>query len=540
MVKLRNENKYMFKKAILVTFLLLISVTIYLIVKPPKNKVKKNNYYKCKIEARKYFRNGEKYKAIGKGYECIKENPDNVNGYFFVVKTLIDLADYDEASKYLNMAKNKCVSERDNETYNILAETLEYDKKEVQKHKDLSSKKSFLEELYKNGAKIKKCKIGYTKEGIRGILATENINKGEILVEIPKNLLITDEQAQEYLTDKYSKETKMTKEEIKDIFKKCYATSKFEIILYILENEKQISPSYINILKSAPVETFPNIIDEKYIKLLENTEAIDSINSKKEVLKHDIGLLYKIEPIRKYKFELLARYYFIVQSRLFNININGKDLSALVPYIDMYNHNNNTDNYTTWNYNKDKECFCIEAYNYIDKGEEVFTSYGTKSNTDLYILYGFTQKDNERKSVTLEFNNKKYKCIEIYRHEKNELQNLLHNIKEYVTNTNKKKRKPEQLKIAKFSKFIEICNDKLNKYQTKLESDLKDIETDNISIHKYNILNILISEKQLLKKYISSANKCIKTIKRYGLNKIDNAIREDKTLDYLSKEFLKD
>lgn len=529
-------NKYLKTKHIIT--LIVISTTSWLIIRNFYCRDTKKKYFKYKIEAKKYFDDGAKYKAIEYGYKCIKENPNNVNGYFFLINSLIDVANYDEATNFINIVKNKCTSEKDKNTYDKLCNTLEKNKKELKKYTDLNIVKDFLAELYKNGAKIKKTKIGYSKNGIRGLFATENINKDETLIEIPLELLITNEQAGEYIVNKYSKESKMSKEEIKSIFDKCYATSKFKIILYILENDKVKSSTYHNIIKSSTIETFPNYISDNDVKLLENTDAINLINSKKEVLDHDINLLYKIKSVKKFPFDLLKKYYFIISSRLFTVTSNGKSLMALVPYIDMLNHNNNIDNFILWDYDENKKCFCAKTDNYIDEGEEIFDSYGTKSNTELYITYGFTQEENRRKSVTLEFNNNKYECIETYDHKKNKLPELLNNIKEYITNK-EQNLSTKEIEIIKFLKFIEICENKLNKYKTKLKDDIKERESNNISINKYNILNVLISEKELLNQFISSSNKCIKFLKKYGVNEINDKINADKDLDDISVSFLK-
>ena len=497
----------------------------------------KNNYYKYKIEARKYFEDGEKYKSLEYVHKCIKEDPDNINGYFFIINLLIDIANYDEANKYLEIVKKKC-NKKDKNNYNLLLNTLEHRKKELQEHPDLAINQQFLQDLYKDGSKIKKCKIGYNSSNIRGLIATENISKDEIIIEIPHDLLILDEQAEKYLVNKYSKESKMTKNEIKNIFDKCYAKSKFEIILYILENNDPKFKTYLDILKSSVPTTVPNLIPDEDIKLLDNTSVIDLINTKKDTIKHDIDLLYNIASVKKFPFEVLKKYYFIISSRLFGITINDKQFNTIAPFIEMMNHNNNPENRVSWHYDKNKKCMYAESRGYIDKGGEIFTSYGNKSNTSLYVIYGFTIEDNKMKSIVLKFNDKEYECVEKYDYEENELPNLLDDIKKNIIHKNSNLTK-EQIEILKFTSFIEICENRLNKYPTELENDIKELKSENISINKYNSLNVIISEKKLLKQYISSSKKCIKFLKKYSFNKINDKINTDKNLDNMSKYLLK-
>ncbi len=515
-----------------------LAIVLYFSMKFFKASDKKNDYYKYKIKSRKYFEDGEKYKSLEYGYKCIKEDPNNTSGYFFTINLLIDIANYDDANKYLEIVKKKCISKKDNDNYNMLLNTLNNRRKEVQAHPDLNLTQQFLKDLYINNSKIKKCRIGYNDSGIRGVIATESINKGEKLVEIPLNLLITSNQAEKYIVDKYSKECKMSKDEIKSILDRCYAQSKFEIILYLLESDDSKFSTYREIIKSATTETIPNLMSDEDNKLLENTSAASLMKLKKGVLEHDIDLLYNIASVKKIPFDVLKRYYFIVSSRIFGINIDGKECSVLSPYIDMMNHNNNIENRISWHYDKNKKCMYVESNGYIGKGEEVFTSYGIKSNTDLYVIYGFTLENNERKSITLEFNNEEYECVEKYDYKKNNVQNLLDDIRKLIIHKNSNLTQ-EQIEISKFTKFIEICEFRLNKYPTKLENDIKELRSANISISKYNSLNVLISEKELLKQYISSSKKCVRFLKKYKINKINDKVNTDKNLDDLSKYFLK-
>jgi hypothetical protein len=141
----------------------------------------------------------------------------------------------------------------------------------------------------------------------------------------------------------------------------------------------------------------------------------------------------------------------------------------------MINHNHNIENRTLWHYDENKKCIYVESNGYIDKGDEVFTSYGIKSNTDLYVMYGFTLENNERKFIELEFNNKEYECLEEYDHVKNKVQKLLDDIKNLIIHE-KPDLKKEKVEISKFTKFIEICENRLNKYPTKLENDIKELK----------------------------------------------------------------
>ena len=85
----------------------------------------------------------------------------------------------------------------------------------------------------------------------------------------------------------------------------------------------------------------------------------------------------------------------IVFSRAFELSVDGVKTDGFVPFADMLNHKNEGSCQTTWTYSDERQGFIIEACQDIPKGHEVFNSYGTKSNSKLFLNYGFVSTNSD-------------------------------------------------------------------------------------------------------------------------------------------------
>ncbi|KAJ8602580.1 hypothetical protein CTAYLR_008752 [Chrysophaeum taylorii] len=65
---------------------------------------------------------------------------------------------------------------------------------------------------------------------------------------------------------------------------------------------------------------------------------------------------------------------------------------VLAPGLDLLNHSGSCDATVSYEYFADR--FALVADRDYDEGEEVFASYGKKSNSDLLATYGFVEKNN--------------------------------------------------------------------------------------------------------------------------------------------------
>ena len=78
----------------------------------------------------------------------------------------------------------------------------------------------------------------------------------------------------------------------------------------------------------------------------------------------------------------------LVQSRLFGVTIGGKSAITMVPMADMHNHNS-TCCKVKWLYDNARKGFVMKAEEDIQRGEQVFISYGVKDDASFLLNYGF-------------------------------------------------------------------------------------------------------------------------------------------------------
>ena len=118
-------------------------------------------------------------------------------------------------------------------------------------------------------------------------------------------------------------------------------------------------------------------------------------------MKHDYDLICEVIPeVKEFTLKEFKIVRVIAQSRLFGISINGAESSALVPIADMLNHRDDPQ-HTSWSYSDQNKGFFIQAIDDIKRGEQVYDSYGAKSNQTFFINYGFISLKNNNNRTAL-------------------------------------------------------------------------------------------------------------------------------------------
>ena len=82
----------------------------------------------------------------------------------------------------------------------------------------------------------------------------------------------------------------------------------------------------------------------------------------------------------------------LITSRNFGSFYRNRNNGLLVPLADMLNHSRPRQ--TAWEYNQEEDAFVILAVIRLNKGDQVFDSYGRKDNRRLFFCYGFVEDDN--------------------------------------------------------------------------------------------------------------------------------------------------
>ncbi|CAE7228043.1 Setd4, partial [Symbiodinium sp. KB8] len=86
-----------------------------------------------------------------------------------------------------------------------------------------------------------------------------------------------------------------------------------------------------------------------------------------------------------------------------------EDTVALVPYIDLINHNPNSESRIRGvseganvpGITSTERYVVVRSDRYYNKYEQIYITYGRKSNAQLLMLYGFSMERNTQDSVTI-------------------------------------------------------------------------------------------------------------------------------------------
>lgn len=131
----------------------------------------------------------------------------------------------------------------------------------------------FYKYLRANGAKFDKFKVRYYGPGWRGMHASRDIEKGELVLLMPKNLLIHTDQVED-------------SQVIKDInnipeWKPLREKSNFDFAIWILQEEKKPDTPYKTYFDTMPTsyDSFPMFYTEEEIKLGGASQLIGDIGA---------------------------------------------------------------------------------------------------------------------------------------------------------------------------------------------------------------------------------------------------------------------
>ena len=512
-----------------------------------------NNIELLAERAKLYYNSSEYYKSLKDCEEYIKlsknkKNIDNIEILQLSVLNYIKMFDLDKAKEVLGHIKGE---NKYNKELQILIEQEERKNQEnMKKYKQYPFFLNFMKSLYKNGLYLNKMEISFVSDSYRFCQATENIYKKDLLLRVPLESLITLDVARKseighYINDELEKKLTFPRHSLLTIF----------LMGEIDKGNQSKWKFYVDFLPSS-YDSFPIFYKEKEYEYLKGTQFLESIKSEKEIIKADYNILMKNIPgFAKYDLNYFSKIMEVVTSRVFSVVINNKKETILAPFADILNHKRPTD--TIWDFDNTINSFYIRSLSNITKGEEIFDSYGIKSNRNYLLYYGFTMnnstynkfkvgillnlnndqclytkqiilgKNNSTKHFVLELNLLNKSVQRFF----NNLRLLLYNSADcdignrsdriYKLNKIQQKlriqaKKPFSLENEKnvFEKVKEIMTNYLKNYPTTLESDVKYFEENkkNMDFNQYNCYIIRMGEKEILNFYLNMANYILKLL----------------------------
>lgn len=303
-------------------------------------------------------------------------------------------------------------------------------------------------------------------------------------------------------------------------------------------------------------DNFPMFYTQSELDLLKNSVFEKILNNNKTKLKEDYDILVKkIDFLQDIPYVKYLESRIITSSRVYNIKVHGEDTLAMVPYADLFNHKNPKD--TSWFYDDDTDCFTVKAIKDVKKGVEIYDTYGNKGNADLLLFYGFTVDNNPFDTYMFEIEFDK-SCYNYEQKIQILGQNSFKFNISYDLNNDSTKLFLNFLRFMYFQDDIlkfkvyecqNISNEllvlnKINnlttmlmkQYKTSLSYDKRILVNNNdFTYNQRNILNVLMSEKKILKYYNDFSHFCIEYFTR--IQKVLKQINFNGNMDML-KEYM--
>ncbi|WOL12097.1 ribulose-1,5 bisphosphate carboxylase/oxygenase large subunit N-methyltransferase [Canna indica] len=262
--------------------------------------------------------------------------------------------------------------------------------------------------LSASGLPTQKLEIQRVDVGERGLVALKNIRKGEKLLFVPPSLVITAD-------------SEWSCPEVENALKRNSVPDWPLLATYLISEASLKSSSrwnsYISALPRQPYSLLywtPSELDTYLVASQIRERAIERITNVIGTY-NDLRLRIfskhqELFPEEVFNIDTFLWSFGILFSRLVRLpSMDGK--VALVPWADMLNHSSEVE--TFLDYDKSSQGIVYMTDRSYQPGEQVFISYGKKSNGELLLSYGFVPKDgtNPNDSVELSLSlNKSDKC----------------------------------------------------------------------------------------------------------------------------------
>ncbi len=363
---------------------------------------------------------------------------------------------------------------------------------------------SFKKWLKDGGAEFPNLYFKKYSDNERGVHSNKNIKNDTEIMYIPHHLLITDEL-----------DCNLSRDLGNDLFSMTN-TNLLKIAMYILEtieDDDNFYQPYYSILPD-DIGHLPIFWDDSTLKLLENSDFLEDIASRKKMLTKEYNEIASKSKLFKNTISLNDWMWVrsIVGSRNFSVNVNGIQHSAMVPLADMLNHIRPAE--TLWGYDNAKRGFTMTSLTDIKPHAQIMDSYGRKSNRKYLLHYGFVMDNNIEKNnmcdddVCIEFDFPGYSPT-VNNYLLNRHQKL------YVTKDN------FMAKILPLMRKLNMNDEELKKYGENASC--------NTIVCKRNELAALVSISNLirnrLKKYPKTYYENLSTLKKLkGFSKERNAV----------------
>ena len=255
--------------------------------------------------------------------------------------------------------------------------------------------------LMKGGARFPKLYLQWYSDDYRGVHCLTRIPADEQILFVPHNMIMTSAVA---MDSHIGRAIQASNIELRS--KHSYLAA-----FLLVEKAKGAESYWHPYIDSLPQHyaNMPLFFKEPLISHLTGSFTLAKIKDRIDSLKTEYdNLCAAVEEFRQFTHEQFVWARLVVITRIFGLFIRGHKTDGLVAYADMLNHKkataDQTDTDTKWTFDDNLNGFIITTLKPIQRGDQVFDSYGRKCNSRFFVNYGFTIDDNaEDNEVCMRF-----------------------------------------------------------------------------------------------------------------------------------------
>lgn len=258
----------------------------------------------------------------------------------------------------------------------------------------------------------------------RGLKCLEAIEAGELLIKIPKNLLITTSSVcHTFLQKIFLQGESFDAQSVLAVFL-CYQKhlndfSDWQLYInslptfytvpdYCTSQEKKLLPKFI----SQDLEPQSRKVVNQFKIII---KSIYELEKKNQFCPHCQISMRDIISFNEFKwgfYTVNTRAVYIDSKKNINkcINIRGCDNLALAPFLDLFNHSYDASVDVDFVIERNNQFYQIRTLKSYGKSSQAFINYGPHSSLKLYIEYGFFIPKNPLDEIYIEYSIMK-KCF---------------------------------------------------------------------------------------------------------------------------------
>ncbi|MET0401122.1 MAG: SET domain-containing histone-lysine N-methyltransferase [Cystobacter sp.] len=238
--------------------------------------------------------------------------------------------------------------------------------------------------MEQGGARFARVNIVRQEDGERSVLARSDIEKGEVVLSIPRTHLFSLERA------KASDIGRRIQSELQTDNDFLYLAS------WLLEEKHRGGDSFWKPFVDSLPEAYPHVpmfFSEGERAFLQGSQLPRLVEVQTQAFQQEYAQLReKLPEYARFTFEEFVWARISLYSRLFALK-GALQGPSLVPLSDMFNHRQPPD--VLWATSEDGQSFQMIAQRAVAAGEELHTHYGHKSS-DVFLLHsGFVPDGNE-------------------------------------------------------------------------------------------------------------------------------------------------